>query len=147
MKRTIHHRMSAVAAKLGLALAIGLAGAGAAHAGDFCLDYSAQSGTTTIVGKGFKMPKAGKCKELVGFSTVGAATRTVAGPVCTSSDGTHATFGLTGVTGNVALYYTINLPMPAMSGGTISVFTNTGAMQLVGNPVGYACNPTIEPVP
>lgn len=147
MKGMISKGMSAAAVKLGLALAIGLAGAGAAHAGDFCLDYLASGGTHTIVGKGFKMPKAGKCKELAGFSTVAGSTRTVFGPVCTASDGTHATFGLTGVSGNMALYYTISLPLPALSGGTISVFTNTGAMQIVGNPVGYACNPTVQPVP
>jgi hypothetical protein len=136
-----------LAAKLGLAVLIGLAGVETAHAGDFCIDYLASGGIRTIVAKRFKMPKAGKCEQLAGFSSYQGSTRTVSGPVCVASDGTHATFGLTGVSGNVALYYSIVLPLPLGAPGTISVYTNTGAVQIVSAPTGAACNPSPQPVP
>jgi hypothetical protein len=64
-----------------------------------------------------------------------------------ASNGTHATFGLTGVSASLAFYYTIVLPLPLGAPGTISVFTNTGAVQIVSAPTGSACSPSIQPVP
>jgi hypothetical protein len=136
-----------LSAKLGLAVLIGLAGVQTAHAGDLCIDYLASGGIRTIVAKRFKMPKPGKCEQLVGFSSYQGSTRTVSGPVCVASDGTHATFGLTGVSASLAFYYTIVLPLPLGAPGTISLYTNTGAVQIVSAPTGAACNPSPQPVP
>ncbi len=136
-----------LAARLGLAVLIGLAAVETAHAGDFCIDYLASGGIRTIVAKRFKMPKPGKCEQLTGFSTYQGSTRTVSGPVCVATDGTHATFGLTGVSASLAFYYTIVLPLPLGTPGTISVYTNTGAVQLVSAPTGAACSPSPQQVP
>jgi hypothetical protein len=147
-KSRYRKRTAATAVKLAFTLAIGVLGASAAHAGDLCIDYQGVGGTHTIVGKNLKVPKAGKCALLAGFSTYQGSTRTVTGPVCASSDGKHMTFGLTGVSGNMALYYSIDLPLPLLNGvpGAISVFTNTGAMQLVSSPTAGPC-PSPQPVP
>lgn len=138
------------AARVACALAVALAAtASAAQAADLCVDYLGSGGVRTIVGKRFKVPKSGQCTVLQGFSSYQGGMRTVSGPVCASTDGTHMTFGLTGVSGNVALYYSIDLPLPLSGGqpGSISVYTNTGAMQLVSDPHAGPCNPSPQPVP
>jgi len=65
-----------------------------AAAKDFCIDRDDTAPNPDFVFRNFKLPKAGKCKPLLGFvNTFGRSA--ITGTACGSSDGTHVSFVLT----------------------------------------------------
>ena len=110
--------MSAFRPALGLTLLSLLLGA--AHAADFCVTVS-PTDSTKYVGKGFKVPRPGKCKAwngvyLPSFAAVSVST----GTGCTSSDGTTLRINLVTSRETVAFNDYIVLPLPELTNGTLA---------------------------
>ena len=64
-----------------------------AFAADYCL--SLLDGGNVYVGKSFKLPKKGKCRDWSGFCSNLCSTNVQTGTVCTSADGTQTRFQIT----------------------------------------------------
>ena len=83
-----------------------------AYATDFCI-----SGSTTLVGKKFKVPAHGKCKSFFGFFAPPNTVNSTTGQACTSEDDSHVVFTLTST---VAAAYVewdhIELSLPGLTG-------------------------------
>ncbi len=65
-----------------------------AAAKDFCIDRADTAANPDFILENFKIPKAGKCKPLLGLATP-IVRSVISGAACGSSDGTHVSFALT----------------------------------------------------
>ena len=97
-----------------------LASAGVADAKDFCISLA--GGFRTYIGKGFSVPGKGTCKAFNAlvqppFGGINFA----GGMACTASDRSHVTFSLT-FASRPADADVVDLPLPAMTGGTSVIF-------------------------
>src|SRR5262245_2278185 len=88
---------------LGSLLVVGLVLAGAAQAGDLCLDASIAANPPTldrpvIILRGFKFPKKNKCKSFSGVvsTSIPSVSSSVTGSACTRFDGSSVSFSLYG---------------------------------------------------
>ena len=69
--------------------------AGPAAAKDFCIDRTSTGVNPDFVIRNFKVPKAGKCKAVIGVGNPLTAIL-LNGVACGASDGTHVSFQLNG---------------------------------------------------
>ena len=113
-----------------------LATAGVADAKDFCIAVA--GGFRTYIGKAFSVPGKGKCKAFNAVVQPPFQGMNFAGGLaCTASDRSHVTFSLTFAT-RPADADVVDLPLPAMTGGTSTIF---GSADFV------PCHPSIVPIP
>lgn len=92
----------------------GLVGSSSAvFAGDFCFSV----GVATLVVKSFKPPRPNRCVAFKGayFNTVPGATT---GSACTNTAGNTLRVGFSLEGGNGSLVGNLNIPYPALTGGT-----------------------------
>jgi hypothetical protein len=132
-----------------IALALLLATATVAAAGDFCITV-APNDSTKYVGKGFSVPGKGKCKSwngvyLPSFAAVSVST----GSGCTSSDGTTFRLNLVTSRDGVAFNDYIVLPLPGLTNGTLfEVVPQFGNQTLNLTGISAAkCSPKDNPIP
>jgi hypothetical protein len=112
----------------------------AARAADFCISNSGEV-SSVFVGRGLALPMAGKCAVWKGFCFSGCSPDNVQdGTVCTSSDGTHVSFGIT-------TYYLasnrefdwVRLSLPGLTGsGNLNYLLSSGTVSY--NSAGAACS-------
>ena len=126
---TMHRRRARITSvrSLALAAAILLCNFADGSAADFCINYN--GGGCNYVGKNFKGPRPGKCRAWLGVGTpiCFGAHNAQTGTACTASDGSnvHFTITATGVGGG-PLITSIDLPLPALTGGTGVACNNAG---------------------
>jgi hypothetical protein len=123
--------------------------AGAARAGDFCIQVG-PSDPTKYVAKSFKVPSAGKCKTwngvyLPSFAPVSVST----GTACTSSDGANLRINLVTSRETVAFNDYIVLPLPSLAGGTLDEMVpqfGPSVLHITGISAAK-CEPSNVPIP
>ena len=126
----------------------------AAHAGSLCIQLTGGN-NLLLIGKSPKVPGKGKCNGWVGFATFGSTiSYPSVGMVCTSADGTSATFSITTSSSAGGMQTTVDLftlPVPSLTGGSgfegaSTYVPDTGAQASI-TATKVACSPSVVPFP
>jgi hypothetical protein len=114
------------------------------RAGDYCLTFPNEP-SFTLVGRGFTIPPKGKCKAWIGFSSQDNSNNPSTGTGCTSSDGSNLSIGITTMEGDIVLFDSASMALPAQTGTDDETAVDGGS---VSGPVnGAQCKPSSNPIP
>jgi hypothetical protein len=116
----------------------------ASWAADYCLTFPSAP-SYLLVGRNFKIPGKGKCKQWTGFTPQNSLNSPTSGVGCTSSDGTNFTLTLTTNEGGVVIFDSASLDTSSQSGTDNEYVIDYGPLSSGVN--GGKCRPKDNPIP